>query len=246
MIPREHIAATSSLLTELPMTLSHGTTLRRFAAVALAIAGAAGAPLAAHAQTAVANFNTLTESSPGSGTRFIGNCYRESGFLFTAVGVPCTGDASANAFLAAGANSPLFGGGATPSLLLNSPMATLISVSRTDGGAFSFTSIMLAPFDGAATSVTFTGMRAGGNVTRTVNLTGSQMGFSMFSFADFFSGVTSVQIAASNQFGEPLVKFDDFTAMVDSNVIPEPSTYVLFGTGLVLLVFVTQRRRMKS
>jgi len=226
--------------------MRNGKTMRRFVAAALAIAGSGGAPLAAHAQATVVNFNTLTESSPGSGTRFLGNCYVESGFLFAAVGLPCTGPTAANAFVAAGPNSPLFGGGATPSLLLNSPMATLINVSRTDGGAFSLASIMLAPFDGAATSVTFTGMRAGGNVMRTVNLVGSQRGFMMFSFADFFAEVSTIQIAASNQFGEPLVKFDDFSAFRSSNVIPEPSTYVLFGTGLVLLVVVTQRRRMKS
>ena len=228
------------------MTLTNGKTLRRCAAIAVAIAGAGGAPFAAHAQVTTANFNTLTESSPGSGTLFVGNCYVESGFLFAAVGLPCSGADAENSFVAAGPNSPLFGGGATPSLLLNSPMATLINVSRTDGGTFSFSSIMLAPFDGAATSVTFTGVRAGGTVMQTVQLSGTQSGFAMFSFADFFSDVSSIEIAASNEFGEPLVKFDDFSAMVASNVIPEPSTYVLFGTGLVLLVVVTQRRRMKS
>jgi len=228
------------------MTLSHGKTLRRLAAVALAITSAGAAPRAMHAQTTVVTFNTLTESAPGSGTRFVGNCYVESGFLFAAVGLPCSGSASEGAFLAAGPNSPLFGGGATPSLLLNSPTASLISVARTDGSAFSFMSIMLAPFDGAATSVTFTGTRTAGSVTQTVALSGTQSGFQMFSFADLFAGVTSIQIAATNEFGEPLVKFDDFSVIGGSSVIPEPSTYVLFGTGLVLLVIVTHRRRMQA
>ncbi len=197
----------------------------------------------ARAQAAsIVTFNTLTESSPGSGTRYIGNCYAESGFIFTAVGLPCTGAASANAFVAGGANSPLFGGGATPSLLLNSPTASRINVTRTDGAFFNLTGISFAPFDGAATTVVLTGMRSGGTIVRTVTLGGTQSGFQAFTFADFL-GLSSIEIAATNAFGEPLVKFDDFSATaVAVGVIPEPATIVLMSTGLLGLGLIVRRR----
>ena len=197
----------------------------------------------ARAQSAtIVNFNTLTESSPGSGTRYIGNCYVESGFIFTAVGLPCTGSTSANTFVAAGMNSPFFGGGSTPSLLLNSPTASRISVTRADGAFFNLTGIRMSPFDGAATTVVFTGIRAGGNITRSLQLVGSQVGFANFTFTDFI-GLTAVEISATNQYGEPLVKFDDFaTASVAVGVIPEPASFVLMGTGLVGLGVVVRRR----
>lgn len=225
------------------MHLSHRIGVRAWTTVAL-IAMTAVVPVStARAQTTVVSFNSLTESSPGSGTRYIGNCYAESGFLFTAVGLPCTGTTSLNTFLAGSANSPLFSGGTSPSLILNSPLATLISVNRVDGARFTFSSIALAPFDGAATTVTFTGMRAGVSVMQTVTVAGNQSGFRVFSFNDFFAGVTSVQIAASNEFGERVVKFDDFTAMAVAGVVPEPSSVLLVGMGLFGIAVIVLRKR---
>ncbi len=192
--------------------------------------------------TTTVTFNTLTESSPGSGTRYIGNCYAESGFIFTAVGLPCSGAASANAFVAGSANSPLFGGGTTPSLLLNAPDASRIRVTRADGASFNLTGISFAPFDGAATTVVLTGMGLGGTISRTIQLTATQTGFQMFSFADLL-GLSSVEIAATNQFGEPLVKFDDFRTVASTvGVIPEPASMVLMATGLLGLGVVVRRR----
>ena len=224
--------------------LLEARVLARFtAALSLCVTSAMIPVNTASAQTTTVTFNTLTESSPGSGTRYIGNCYAESGFLFTAVGLPCSGATSLNTFVAGSAASPLFGGGSSPSLLLNSPTATLINVARMDGAFFTFSSIALAPFDGAATTVVFTGFRAGGNVTRTITVAAAQSGFQVFTFADLFTGVSGIQIAATNQFGEPLVKFDDFTAIAGASVVPEPSTTFLLATGMIGLVVIVIRKR---
>ncbi len=229
------------------MTLSNGTSSRIVAAMTLSLALTMIAPTSARAQVStVVTFNTLTESSPGSGTRFVGNCYVESGFLFTAIGLPCSGAAAANVFVAGSVNSPVFGGGATPSLLLNSPDASILSVVRQDGASFTFSSIALAPFDGARTTVLFTGIRAGGNVTRTFVLAANQAGFQTFNFADLFIGVNSVQIAATNEFGEPLVKLDNFSAVSSVGVVPEPASMLLFGAGAFVLLAVTYRRRTQA
>ena len=220
---------------------------RVFAALSLSFLLAAPTASTLRAQTTIVTFNSLTESSPGSGTRYVGNCYTEGGFRFTAVGLPCTGGPSENAFVAGGPNSPVFGGGTTPSLLLNSPIATLINVNRVDGAFFTFSSIQLAPFDGARTTVVFTGTRFGGNVSRTFTLGGTQMGFMTFSFADLFTNISAVQIAATNEFGEPLVKFDNFTAITPSlGVIPEPQTYLLMASGMFGIAAIAIRRRTRS
>lgn len=227
----------------MPMGLFIRTSAHVFTSLSVGAALALSPVSSARAQSAtIVSFNTLTESSPGSGTRFIGNCYAESGFIFTAIGLPCTGTSSANTFVAAGANSPFFGGGSTPSLLLNSPTASRISVTRADGAFFNLTGIRLSPFDGAATTVVFTGIRANGNITRSLQLLGTQAGFQLFTFADFI-GLTAVEISATNEFGEPLVKFDDFaTASVAVGVVPEPASFVLMGTGLVGLSVIVRRR----
>ena len=227
-------------------SISPQSFVRLGTAIALVLTAAVAAPVRAQVTTTV-TFNTLTESSPGAGTRYIGNCYAESGFLFTAVGLPCTGATAANAFVAGSANSPLFGGGTTPSLLLNSGDASLISVARVDGAFFNFTGISLAPFFGATTTVVFSGVRGATTVSRSVTVSGNVSGFQVFSFADFFAGVSSIQIAASNEFGEPLVKFDDFTAVSAAvGVVPEPASLVLFATGLFGIGMVVIRRRNRA
>ncbi len=194
------------------------------------------------AQSTTVDFNALTESSPGSGTRFVSNCYSESGYVFTAVGLPCSGPTSDNAFIAGGANSPLFGGGLTPSMLLNTPNASFIDITRLDGTTFALTSIGLAPFDGAMTTVSFTGTTFGGPVMQSFMLDALQVGFMTFDFGKMFAGLSSVRLTATNEFGEPLVKFDDLVVISSVAVVPEPSTVVLMLAGLAGLAFAASRR----
>lgn len=218
--------------------------MRAVTIVAVSVSGALIPTKQVLAQvTTVVGFDGQTESSPGSGTRFLTNCYTESGYVFIAVGIPCTGSTAANAFIAAGKKSTLFGGGLTPSLILNSPDATLIDVARVDGGFFTFSSIQLAPFDGAMTTISFTGLTNGAPVTQVYSLLGTQAGFQTFSLPSTFGAVRSIRIAANDEFGEPLVKFDNFTA---SSVVPEPSTVALMTTGLFVLAAVSYRRGRRT
>lgn len=218
-------------------------TARTLAGIVFGISIAGFTAQAANAQSAVATFNGLTEDSPGSGTRFISNCYSESGFVFTAVGVGCAGVDSENAFVAGGPNSPIFGGGSTPSLLLNSPLASLVNITTLSGGLFSLSSIALAPFFDASTTVLFTGTSAAGTVTQSFDLSGTQLGFQNFLFSSAFTALSSVQISATNEFGEPLVKFDDVAGVLAQAVVPEPSTIMLSAAGIVCILAFGMRRR---
>lgn len=206
----------------------------------VAILTAAGLPnRSASAQNTTVTFNTLTETVSGSGTRFVANCYTESGFVFTAVGIGCTGVAAQDAFLAAGPNSPLFGGGPTPSLIINTSGATMIDVTRLGGGLFNARSIGLAPFDMAMTTVMFTGMHASGpNATQSFILSALQTGFQTFTFGSGFTGLKSLRIDSSNEFGEPFVKIDD----VALAVVPEPASIALVAAGLVAVAAFARRR----
>ena len=211
----------------------------------LSVASAAWPVHTLHAQAATVTFDALTENSPGSGIRFVSNCYIERGFQFTVANVPCNGSKSTEAFVAAGPNSSIFGGSNTPSFLLNSNDGSLIDITRVGGGQFSFLSIGLAPFDRASTNVLFTGTRAGGNAVQSIDLLAAQIGFRTLELTAMFSNLTSLRIAASNEFGEPLVKFDN-VALVATQVVPEPSTVLLSAAGLAGIALLGLRRRARS
>ena len=213
--------------------------------LSLSIAGVAWPVNSVHAQAATVTFDALTESSPGAGIRFVPNCYVESGFQFTVVGVPCTGTTATDAFVAGSANSPLFDGSTTPSFLLNTSLGSLIDVTRVGGGQFSFLSIALAPYFEANTTVTFTGTRAGGNVMQSFDLLGMQTGFLTVMLNSTFNNLTSLRLTASNQFAEPLVKFDN-VALVGTQVVPEPSTVLLSAAGLAGIALLRLRRRTRA
>lgn len=221
-----------------PVVPRRGRTL---AAVVFALSNLVLPGRSAGAQTTVVDFNNLTESTPGSGTRFLQNCFTNNGFTFTAVGDPCSGAGAQNAFIAGNANSPTFAGaGGSFGLTLNSASASFLDIMRADGTRFTPLSIMLAPFDFASTQVTFTGVIAGGGtVTQPLTSLLGTSGFQTITFGSQFANVTSLRIASTNQFQEPYVRIDNFTA----STVPEPSTVVLMAAGFAGLLVVRLRRR---
>lgn len=191
------------------------------------------------AQSTMLNFEMLTESAEGSGTRFISNCFVENGFVFTAVGVPCSGPASQNAFLASGPNSPLFSGGSSISLVLNTESATAIDLMRSGGGLFDLNSLALSGFFGAEeTSVLLSGLKMSGSAARTVMV---GFGFETFNFSNDFRNLTSLRISAMNEFGEPFVNIDNIQLAVAN--VPEPSSFALLFAGVAALFVVARRRQ---
>ncbi|HEY0780566.1 MAG TPA: PEP-CTERM sorting domain-containing protein [Gemmatirosa sp.] len=200
--------------------------------------GAAAAP--AHAQSAVTlDFNSL-QVTDGSGIRYVDNCYQESGFVITAVGVGC---GTAGSFATASADDPVLWTG-SPSLFFNDPTATVVSLASVSGSPFSMQSIDFAPFLGAGGDVMLTGfLTGGGTVTQTCTVAAgspfASPALSTCSLGSAFVGLSSVQLAGMNAFGEPIVEFDN----VALTATPEPTTVALFAAGLLGLGAAARRRR---
>lgn len=218
---------------------SQHPTLRHAAGTALValLALSAGAAPASAQGTTTVNFNGLTVTD-GSGVRYVGNCYEESGFRILAVGLGC---GVPNVFATGGAESPLFWTG-SPALFLNDPAATAVDFVRIGGGTFGLTSIGLAPFLGSTTSVMLTGTRGDGStVTQTLSVPGSTMGLASFTITGF-TGLTGVRLAATNVNGEQYVQFDNLVFSAAATTVPEPGTIALTFTGLLGLGAVVRRR----
>ena len=204
--------------------------------------GAVTAP--AHAQSVTLNFNSLTVTD-GSGVRYVNNCYTESGFTVTAVGVAC---GTAGSFATAGSDDPTLWTG-TPALFLNDAVATNVGFSRIGGGLFSMQSIGFAPFLGSAANVTLTGfLQNGSMVTQTCSVPGSAFGavppLAACSLGSAFTGLSSVQFAALDSFGEPIAEFDNVVFTPSAFVAtPEPTTIALLAGGLLGVAAAARRRR---
>jgi len=214
--------------------------LRRVVAAAL-FAGSMGfAATVASAQPATLNFNSLTDPE-GLGIRPVANCYTEAGFRVTAVGVACSDEL---AFAVGSADSPPFFPG-SPALFLNDPVATIIEFTRVGGGLFSFTSIGLAPYLGAATTVSITGLRpSAASLFATFMLPAGGPVLTSFMLPTTFAGLSAVRLTAMNEFDEPLVLIDNVT--FNATVIPEPATVGLFAIGLLGVGAFARRRRAAS
>jgi hypothetical protein len=129
-------------------------------------------------------------------------------------------------------------------------VGSAIEFTPVAGGPFSLFSLDLAPLflvppgtplaTTGSLPVTFTGFRIGGmNVMQMESLPLNAQTFATFTLTNF-SNLSSARVT----FGSP-----DFAAQVDNvriattAVVPEPSTYMLLGTGLAALGAVARRRR---
>lgn len=215
------------------------------------VCGLAAAAAPARAQSSVTvNFDTLTVTD-GSGVRYVDNCYRESGFLVAAVGLRC---GTASTFATAGADDPQLWTG-SPALFLNDATASTVRFSRVDDGLFSMQSIGLASFLNGAGTVMLTGyLMDGGTVAQTCNVPAGdpnpfalQQPIAACTLGSMFSGLTSVEMTASDTFGEPIAEFDNlvFTPSA-STTTPEPATVALVGGGLLAVAAAARRRRARS
>jgi hypothetical protein len=111
----------------------------------------------------------------------------------------------------------------------------VLTLTRIDGGAFSLDSIelsILRTFSNIAQPV-FTGLLSGGGSTQQ-SFVVSQFGYQSFAFNSSFSNVTSVSWAQ----GDNTYNSHSFDNIVTSapNPIPEPTTILLVGSGLIGLV----------
>ena len=234
-----------------PRRTSASTTARVFAYCATLCAAIAVAAPVAHAQATTLTFNGLTPVDD-SGIRFVNNCYEESGFRVTLVGMGCTGGGTDPAFGTWTAGNPEYFTG-SPALFNNVDGA--VQFTAVSGQAFSFQSIGLGSFLGSLgneTSVLFTGMLAGGGtVTRTVVVPGGMFPAPATLTNFVFTGFTNLSalqltVTSPDVPGLRNVQFDNVVFGAAQSVVPEPATVVLFGSGMVALGLVTLRRRRAS
>lgn len=215
-------------------------SLRHALAAAMFVAASALPVASASAQTSTLNFNGLTDPA-NVGVREVANCYTEAGYTVTVVGVAC---GTPGALATGSPASPLLYTG-SPALFLNSPVGTMIDFTRVGGGAFSFQSIQFAPFLSANTTVSLTGFGTTGAQSFFAQfvIPGSLMGLQTFT-TTLATGLASLRLSAVNQFGEPIVHFDNVVfAAAAVNVVPEPATFGLVFIGLAGIGAIARRRR---
>jgi len=162
----------------------------------------------------------------------VGSTYAEDGFLFEQPGT------QPFPFTVFGTGASQFPGSTA---LFNNTVDGLTRLTRQGGGLFNLESIDLAPLNTGTDMpiVKFTGTKFGGGTVMESFQT-SGIGFVLETFN--FTGFTNLTKVEWEQ-DFPFHQFDN--VVVDTAVIPEPSTLLMGGTALVLIGGAALRRRRR-
>jgi hypothetical protein len=188
--------------------------------------------LTLNAQASVIDFETLAHNDGEYQDH--GATYTEGGFLLTNTATEV--DSGFSPSLATyGSESSYFSGSTA---LINDNWEGQTNLTRTDGGLFNLNSISLSElYDSEPIEVVFTGVVNDGSIiTQTLTLDGIFVTSEVFSFNDF-SNLVSVSWLQTPDYHQ----FDN----IDVAPVPEPTTMLLFGTGLAGIAGVQFRRKKK-